>query len=144
MATSGRGSDAVDEEGDLPSIETVTLVWMTPSSQSAAQPLANRTESPRCTIVDPAALVTASTQPIGGRFPLEMEKLIDPFNGAVAPAESVDTAVTMWLPRLRPLLSSMSDQPVFANASLVKYAATSGREVEAVVVPTTLPSTETV
>src|SRR5438105_12691595 len=45
---------------------------------------------------------------------------------------------------LRPLISSAADHPVFVNAGFPKYAATSGRGVEAVVVSATFPSTETV
>src|SRR5205807_773925 len=48
------------------------------------------------------------------------------------------------LPRLRPRISRASDQPVFVNAELPKCSATSGRGVDAVADPETLPSTETV
>src|SRR5439155_477102 len=97
-----------------------------------------------CTIDEPAALVTRSTHPIGGWLVLEIVKVRDPLSGAVAPVESVAVAVTVWVPRLRPLILSSSDQPVFANAGLTKYAATSGRGVDALAFPATLPSTETV
>src|SRR5438874_2562513 len=73
-----------------------------------------------------------------------MSSHTDPLNGAVAPAESVATAVTICLPTLRLMTSRATDQPLFVNAGLPKYAATSGRGFDAVVVPTTLPSTETV
>ena len=92
-ATSGRGFDAVVVPATLPSIETVTRDGVVPSSQSAAQPVAT-TASLGCTIDDPNELVTLSTHPIGGWFAVEMVKVIDPLNGAVAPAESVATAVT--------------------------------------------------
>ena len=49
-----------------------------------------------------------------------MVKVIDPLNGALAPAESVATAVTVWLPRPRPLISRATDHPVLANAGLAK------------------------
>src|SRR5438552_254322 len=45
---------------------------------------------------------------------------------------------------LRPLISSAADHPVFVNAGFPKYAATSGRGVEAVAVSAILPSNETV
>ena len=51
-----------------------SCVGVVPSSQSAAQPLAT-TLSVRCTIDEPAELLTLSTQPIGGRFALEMENV---------------------------------------------------------------------
>src|SRR5437762_2194494 len=94
-ATSGRGFNAVVLVSPtyLPSTKTSTSASLVPSSQSAAQPIAV-TISPGCTIDDPAALVTLSTHPIGGRFAVEIEKVADPLNAAVAPVESIPTAVT--------------------------------------------------
>src|SRR5438067_2483599 len=64
-ATSGRAEEAFVVPTTLPSSETVTCVGVVPSCQSAAQPLA-MTFSPGRTIDDPAALLTLSSQPMGG------------------------------------------------------------------------------
>src|SRR5438067_9030651 len=97
----------------------ITLAGVDPSSQSPAQPIATSLSFGR-TVDEPAALVALSTHPIGGWLAFEIVKVTEPLNGAVAPVESLAAAVTVWVPKLSPVILSSSANPVFAKARLAK------------------------